>query len=171
MTYVTVAVSRLHNQYSYPPVRPSVHPSRPPALSPCVASSGCAPVLFSLRMHRSYTRLIMYSVRDFVFDKYKSTMVQRAAHRATHRTAHPSHLLDNIFREIPKTYCATASPRSYERIVSILAISIHPIKFARLFGWKIISLVSFYVYNITYYAIHARRQKIYYRINRKASGT
>lgn len=58
--------------------RPSARPSiRPSALVP--PPSHLAPhrlelrLLFSLRMHRPYTGPIMYSVRDFVFDKYKST--------------------------------------------------------------------------------------------------
>lgn len=164
MTYVTVAVSRLHNQYSYPPVRPSVRSSaRPSALSPSVAGVELR-LLFSLRMHRPYTGPIMYSVRDFVFDKYKSAPWSGGAARAA---------LSDAFREIRK---ASGIARADETPICVRIVptnvplaQFHPI--SRYYLWnnsipdlsaKLTCLLLHFVTILLsrYRAIEANRQKI-----------
>lgn len=87
------------NIVTHPPARPSVRSFVRPLHSPSVAGSGAALAFQPSCMHRPYTRPIMYSVRDFVFDKYKST--RSGAQR------NPSPCRTNAFREIRKT-CGVA---------------------------------------------------------------
>lgn len=86
------------NIVTHPPARPSVRSS---VLFALLASPARAALAFQPScMHRPYTRPIMYSVRDFVFDKYKST--RSGAQR------NPSRCRTNAFREIRKT-CGIAA--------------------------------------------------------------
>jgi len=64
------------NIVTRPSVRPPVRP-----LTPSVAGSSCA-CFSAFACIDCIPVPIMYSVRDFVFDKYKSTVVRRAVRRA-----------------------------------------------------------------------------------------